>query len=279
MEKISFDNIAQQETVFSPKDVFKNVSIDVSEVIERQPIALAKGYYNYKGFEYPRPLVSLGNFMCIVGASKSMKSVLKSVLVSACWDSQYLSNNFKDLQNYNLKDKIIADFDTEQGKYHAQKVFRRSTEMVGTVPDNYLPFALRSLTPKERLQFIEWFHFESEYRDNIGLVSIDGVADLVDNVNDLESSNKVVNSLMKMTADTNSAMITVLHKNFGTSKPTGHLGSAVLKKAETVIGIERSEKGLIIEAKADYTRNIPFDDFMFCLDDNTFLPYESTDDF
>lgn len=278
MEKLSIENIENQNEDFNPKEIYSKLFVDVAEVIERQPIALSKGTYTYKGNEYPIPLVSLGNFMCIIGASKSMKSFLKSVCISACWNGN-IHQYFKDINNHNLQDKYIADFDTEQGKYHAQKVFRRSTEMVGRTPDNYLPFALRSLTPKERLQFIEWFHFESEYRDNIGLVSIDGVADLVDNVNDLEASNKVVNSLMKMTADTNSAMITVLHKNFGTSKPTGHLGSAVLKKAETVIGIDRMPEGLIVEAKADYTRNIPFRDFKYALDENTFLPYEIDEDF
>lgn len=278
MEQLILDTNTTQEEVFNYKAIHDKVIVDLAEVIERQPIALSKGQYNYKGEFYPRPLVSLGNFMAIVGASKSMKSFLKSVLVSACWDGN-TKNYFKDINHHNLKDKYIADFDTEQGKFHAQKVFRRSTEMTGYVPDNYLPFALRGLAPKERLQFIEWFHFESEYRDNIGLVSIDGVADLVNNVNDLEESNKVVNSLMKMTSDTNSAMITVLHKNFGTSKPTGHLGSAVLKKAETVIGIERMPEGLIIEAKADYTRNIPFKDFKYALDKNTFLPFEVDEDF
>ena len=276
MEQLILNTTEQAEEIVSYKDIYNKVIVDLSEVIERQPIALSKGTYNYKGYNYPIPLVSLGNFMCIVGASKSMKSFLKSALISACWDGES-TKYFPDILNHNLKDKYIADFDTEQGKFHAQKVFRRSSEMVGYVPDNYLPFALRGLSPKERLQFIEWFHFESEYRNNIGLVSIDGVADLTNNVNDLEESNKVVNSLMKMTADTNSAMITVLHKNFGTSKPTGHLGSAVLKKAETVIGIEKMPKGLIVEAKADYTRNMPFKDFMYSLDENTFLPYEVED--
>lgn len=272
MEKLIL-NTNTTEDIIDYNDIYNKVIVDLSEVIERQPIALSKGSYTYKGVQYPVPMVSLGNFMCIVGASKSMKSFLKSALISACWNGNS-TKYFPDVLNHNLKDKYIADFDTEQGKYHAQKVFRRSSEMVGFVPDNYLPFALRGLSPRERLQFIEWFHFESEYRNNIGLTSIDGVADLVNNVNDLEESNKVVNSLMKMTADTNSAMITVLHKNFGTSKPTGHLGSAVLKKAETVIGIERMPDGLIVEAKADYTRNIPFKDFKYALDDNTFLPYE-----
>jgi hypothetical protein len=31
----------------------------------------------------------------------------------------------------------------------------------------------------------------------------------------------------------------ILHKNFGTSKPVGHVGSSVLKKAETVVFMKK----------------------------------------
>jgi hypothetical protein len=278
MDKLTLESVQDTQNEFKPVELHNKLYVDVNEVVERQPIALSKGTYNYKGYTNPIPLVSLGNFMCIVGASKSMKSFLKSALISGCFDGE--SNRyFPDINNENLQGKFVADFDTEQGKYHAQKVFKRSAEMNGRTPDNYLPFALRSLAPKERLQFIEWFYFESQYKDNIGMVSIDGVADLVENVNDLEACNKVVNKLMKFTSETNSAMITVLHKNFGSSKPTGHLGSAVLKKAETVIMVEKMPKGLVVEAKAEYTRNMPFKDFAYALDDTTYLPYEVDNEF
>jgi hypothetical protein len=43
--------------------------------------------------------------------------------------------------------------------------------------------------------------------------------------------------------------ITGIHKNFGTSKPVGHVGSSVLKKAETVF-IEKEDNVSI--AKCEY---------------------------
>jgi hypothetical protein len=33
----------------------------------------------------------------------------------------------------------------------------------------------------------------------------------------------------------------ILHKKLGTSKPVGHVGSSVLKKAETVVFIEKED--------------------------------------
>ena len=125
----------------------------------------------------------------------------------------------------------------------------------------YKPFALRKLSPNERLEFINWLFNESQYKDNIGLVLIDGVADLINDVNDLEASNNVAQKLLEWSASSKCHIITVLHRNFQSKKPTGHLGSAVLKKAETVVFVER--EGEFTIATPEYTRNQPFESFAY----------------
>jgi len=62
------------------KKIHSDTFVDVSEVLQRPPIALSFGK-NHK--DYDIPLVTYGNFMCIVGASKSMKTFLKSALLSS----------------------------------------------------------------------------------------------------------------------------------------------------------------------------------------------------
>jgi hypothetical protein len=64
----------------------------------------------------------------------------------------------------------------------------------------------------------------------------------------------------------------ILHKNFGTSKPVGHVGSSVLKKAETVVFIEKNDN--ITTAKCEYSRNIPFEPINFDVNKD-WLPYET----
>jgi len=56
-------------------------------------------------------------------------------------------------------------------------------------------------------------------------VIIDGIADLVSDVNNLEESNLVVQKIMKWSAELDCHIVTVIHSNFGSDKPTGHLGS------------------------------------------------------
>ena len=271
LERITIN--APTETDFIK--VYKKTFIDLRKPIERQPIAISKGTYNYKQYTNDIPMLSYGNFMCIVGASKSMKTFFKTALL-ACYIGGNSTNYFSDIKGHNSKDKFVVDFDTEQGLYHAQKMSLRVCEMIGVKPDFYKSFTLRGLDPKIRMEFIEWVYLESELRGNIGLCAIDGVADLVDSVLDLDQSNDIIQKLMTITEQTNSAMITVIHRNFGTQKPTGHLGSAILKKAETVCFVTKTDEG--IDVTAEYTRNIPFENFSFKLDDD-FLPKQIENNF
>jgi hypothetical protein len=234
--------------------------VSVDEILKPQPVAISIGYSQYKDTMFPISMGSYGDFSCIVGASKAKKSFLKSMLIAG-----YIGGNsnlyFNNIKGHRTSDLFVIDIDTEQSQYHSQRVFKRVVELVGINSNFYKPFSLRKLSANERLEFIDWLFNESMYKGNIGLVSIDGVADLVNDVNDLEASNKVAQKLLEWSANENCHIITVLHRNFGTKKPTGHLGSAVLKKAETVIFVEKEGDMTIVNP--EYTRNQPFEPFAF----------------
>jgi len=251
---------------FNPASNLSKLYIDPLKEIKHQPIAISCG----NKFDSDVPIVTYGNFSCIVGASKSMKSFFKSALL-ACYIGGQSTNHFSDIKGHDNKDKFIIDLDTEQSEYHCQRAARRVLKMVGINYEKYKMFALRALEPKERVQFLEYLFLESEFKNNIGLCSIDGVADLIENVNDLDKSNMITQKLMKLSADHNAAILTILHRNFESDKPTGHLGSSVLKKAESTIFVDKQDD--IVTVTPKYTRNIPFDGFTFALDENH-LPTE-----
>lgn len=248
--------------------------IDIDEVLKPQPVAISIGTSNYKGNDYPIPFGSYGDFSCIVGASKSKKTFLKSMLLASYIGGD--ANQFSpDIKGHNTFGKYVLDFDTEQSEFHSQRVFRRVAEMVGVNPNFYIPFSLRKLSANERLDFIDWIFTKSKYTGKIGLASIDGVADLINDVNDLEASNKVTQKLLQWSAQEQCHIITILHRNFQSKKPTGHLGSAVLKKAETVVFVENEGEFTIVTP--EYSRNQPFEIFSYGIDKN-WLPYV-VDDF
>jgi hypothetical protein len=243
--------------------------IDPKKELQKPPVALSIGEYDYRGRMYPIPFGSYGDFSCLVGASKSYKTFLKTALIAGYIGGK--SNNyFESIKGHETAEKYILDIDTEQSEFHAHRASRRVMEMVGSDYEFYKPYSLRRLEPKIRYDFIEWLVYESVYRDKIGLITIDGAADLVNDVNDLKESNRVAQAFMKWTQDTKCHLLTVLHKSHGVNKPTGHLGSAILKKAETVAFLEKNSDGITVTP--EYTRNYAFEEFRFCIENH--LPHQ-----
>jgi len=273
MNDFNFEDLTNNpEPIIDYKQIFKDSLIDPAEEIKQQPIALSIGESNYKGITYPIPFGSYGDFSCIVGASKSRKTFFKSMIEAAFIGGK--SNVYNpSIKGHNADKKFVLSFDTEQSHFHTQRVQRRVLELIGGNCEFYKTFGLRSYTPKERFDFIDWVVFESEFKNNIGLMSIDGFVDLVTDFNSLEQATGLTEKLLNWTAKGKMHCTGILHKNFGTAKPVGHVGSSVLKKAETVVFVEKDEDDITV-VKCEYSRNQPFKEIKFNVDDNDWLPKE-----
>lgn len=259
-----------EATEIDYQGMFKKTFVDVNQKIQRQPVAISIGESTYKQTRYPIPFGSYGDYSCIVGSSKARKTFLKSAFIAAYIGGQS-THYFPNIKGHDTKNKFVIEIDTEQSKYHSQRVFKRVCEMVGSNYEFYKPFSLREYSSSERLEFIDWLINESEYQGKIGLISIDGYADLVSDFNSLEQSNNLQEKLLQWTTNANCHITGILHRNFGSSKPVGHVGSAVLKKAETVVFVEKEEE--FTKVKCEYSRNMPFEEFSFKINSD-WLPEE-----
>lgn len=274
---LNFDELSKESSGIIEIDYGKILLesyIDPSEEMKQQPIAISVRDSIYKGSSYPIPFGSYGDFSCIVGASKSRKTFFKSMI-----EAGYIGGNANilnpSIKGHQTTDKFVISIDTEQSRFHTQRVQRRVLEMVGSNYDLYKTFSLRQYNPQERFQFIDWIVNESEFKGNIGLMSIDGYVDLVTDFNSLEQSTGLTDRLLQWTAIGGMHITGILHKNFGTSKPVGHVGSSVLKKAETVVFIEKDND--LTVAKCEYSRNLAFGDIIFTVNED-WLPVEVLDE-
>jgi RecA-family ATPase len=222
-----------------------------------------KSYETKDGkIEYPTPIGTYGNFSFVQAPPKSKKTFFVSLL-SAIYLADDLEQFGGDLKA-NRDNKHLIHFDTEQSNFHASVVFKRPIDMTGIKTDKYHTLALRQLSFKERVEFIEYYLYDKLEATDIGLVIIDGIADLCSDVNNIEESNAVVQKLMKWSKELDCHIVTVIHSNFGTDKPTGHLGSFLEKKTETQIQLELNtvNKGLVT-VSCKRSRNAPFENFSF----------------
>lgn len=240
------------------KNILQRSYVNPLADLEHPPIAISKGYTNsYSAL--PIAMATFGNFSFVQAPPKSKKTFFLSLMASAFLKSSKFTDDehFGDMIG-NRTNKSLIHYDTEQSSYHAQKVFKRVLDMSGSC-DDYYTYALREYDPKERLDFIDW-HLNTQ--EDIGFVVIDGIADLIYDVNDLSESSKLVQHLMRWTEELNVHIVCAIHSNFNSDKPTGHLGSFLEKKAETQIQLEAVEDGIVI-VRCKRTRNFPFEEFAF----------------
>jgi hypothetical protein len=229
------------------------------------------GEHQFKGNYYPTTVMTAGSFSVIAAPSKSKKTLFKTQLC-ATYIGGNASYRFPNIHSHRREDYYILDFDTEQSEYYAQRTFKSVADIVGTIYPQYLTFKICHLSAEERVAFIE--KVLERFKGKVKLVFIDGIADLMNDVNNLEWSNQIVHKLIKWADDYKIHICTIIHVAYGVTKATGHLGSAVTKKAETVflLKVDDNDKN-IVEVLPQYTRGYPFDSFKFMVDSNDFTIY------
>ena len=256
----------EQETVqyLIMEAIEEDCIINPKEIITYPPVALSLGEKliktKYGDMLMPIPIGTYGNFSFIQAPPKTKKTFLVSLLISVYLSDQ---NNFGGNIKGHRNNKQVLHIDTEQGKWHAQKVFKRILDMnVEDYSKFYHTFGLRTISFKQRLQFIEYC-LEHKVQ-NTGLLIIDGIADLVSDVNNIEESNACIQKIMEWSANYNCHIITVIHSNYGSEKPTGHLGSFLEKKTETQIQLEANTINKDwITVKCKRSRGYSFETFSF----------------
>lgn len=210
---------------------------------------------------------TLGNFSASTGKAKSKKTFNISAIVAAALKndevlkySAYLPPN---------KRKILY-VDTEQSKYHCHKVMERILRLAGLPTDkdvdDFVFIVLREQTPDKRKQIIGYM---LENMPDVGLLIIDGIRDLMYDINSPSESTDLINLLMRWSSGYNLHIHTVLHLNKGDDNTRGHIGTELNNKAETVLQITKStQDGNISEVKAMHIRDREFDPFAFRINDN-----------
>lgn len=212
---------------------------------------------------------TLGNFSAVIGKAKSKKTFLITMALAAAIRNDTLLSKFK--ANFPDRKRKVVFFDTEQSRYHVQKVVKRICHLSeNKQPTNFDCFALRALSTHKRREVIERV---LETDPEIGLIVIDGIRDLVNDINSSEESSEIINLLMKWSEEKDIHIIVVLHQNKGDNNARGHLGTETINKSESVISVTRdSQDHSISIVEAEYCRDIDFPTFAFKIDEKG-IPY------
>lgn len=154
--------------------------------------------------------------------------------------------------------------DTEQGAYYASRTQFWVLGIAKKITSPYLRFYdLKIHNPKIRTEIVELL-IQTYHPD---IVIIDGIRDLVFDINDPEQATVTTGNLMKWADLYDCHILSVIHENKGSDHARGHLGTELINKSETVIKVSQDDRKITI-CEPEFTRGEPFKPFAFDRDTN-----------
>lgn len=215
------------------------------------------------------PVITLGNIQSVKAKAKNGKTMFLSIIMAALIKGECLG-----ITSLIGDDTKIIFFDNEQHINTSAKVVKRVHRLCGiSTCENDERLITYCLTPMEvdkRLDFI----IEMIRKDRPKVAFVDGIADLIWDINDLVVSEKCVDRLYKVAQECNTAVMCVLHENKADNNMRGHLGTILLKTGTDTFEVKRIDKSQNFIVTHTETRFKPVDDYFFSVDEYG-IPCES----
>jgi hypothetical protein len=232
--------------------------LDKRKISPHDNIVKDQGLFYMKSDYEMTEVFTKGNISTLLGRAKGRKSYFISLLIAAMKgmrDEQFMSA---------IKGKI-ALFDTEQAQYHVWKATKRVEQMLTVWPIDIEVFGLRPDSTVDRINLIESYIYQYEPE----IVFIDGIRDLVTDINDATQATEIVGKLMKWSYEKDCHICCVLHQNKADENARGHIGTELVNKSETVLSINKLVNDPICsEVKSMHTRGHEIQEFCFTIEGN-----------
>ena len=223
---------------------------------------------------FDEPCFPRRELVAFTGRAKSGKTFVMSMLMVCCVVSELLT--FR--RNGDTPFRLLW-YDTEQSDNSTQDILvNRIMPLFHRVmgPDEPFPehlfdiFNVRNVdrTTREASFFAAIRHYSPD------LVILDGIRDLVSDINDGTVAQDMMEKLMKTSQQYNCCIVCVLHQNkSGDSRdPRGWLGTELLNKAYDVFATEKLMPQRIFKLEQLYTRKYDIEQQLYFTVDDEGLP-------
>jgi len=251
---------SQQQVVDSaPEKLLEGARITLSETLEPPPPVIQVDNMT----AYPVTIFTEGNVSVIQGKAKARKSFAVAMLAAASVSDSWVYRKFNCVPR-----KYVIYFDTEQSSFYVQQAMSRIYNISegDGFDKRFFSYCLRPFNPQERLSMIEWVFDNFK---NIGFVIIDGIRDLINDINSPDEATMITSKLLKWSERSGAHILTVLHENKGDGKARGHIGTELVNKAETVLKVEKSEQNkMYSKISCEMVRGLDFEPIYFTIKEN-----------
>ena len=232
-----------------------------------------------------KPCFPRGEVVMVTGKAKSGKTLFLSMLMACCVRDEvlFVQRPFDEIDGCWVSQPVkCLWFDTEQSDRSTQEILmcrmRKLIEAPGQMTCHDEPwehyfdiFNVRRLHYEERMRLFE----KAVRKYEPALVVLDGVRDLLADINDGIKAQDIVERLMKLAQETNSCIVCVLHQNKSSEdrNPRGWIGTELMHKAFEVYSCEKVKPENIFVVEQTLTRKYDLDRLLFFrMDSETELP-------
>lgn len=241
----------------SPVLAWRNYILKVTDEFPELPVITKIG---------DSTIATLGNISVSTGREKSKKTFNVSAIVASLLSGRKVLNYIPILP---VKRKMILYIDTEQSPYHCKRVLQRIIKLAEFEPDihpeNLVFLQLRKFSPKNRLELVEQAIYDIP---DLFFVVIDGIRDLVYDINSSTEAMNILSCLMKWSEERNIHIHNIVHLNKASEHTRGHLGTELSNKSETILQMTKDNiDSDISEVKAKSIRDVEFEPFFFRIND------------
>lgn len=206
------------------------------------------------------PISTPANLTTITSAIKTGKSAVIGAMAAAAMPHSK-DADLLGFSSSNPDDRALLWFDSEQSPDDFWHCVNRALKRAGLVkPPQWLhAYCLTGVGCKRAWECVtEATNTATDRHAGVHSILIDGIADLVADVNDAQESNAFVAMLHDMAIQHDCPIIGVIHFNPGGEKSRGHLGSQVERKAETNLALDKdADETTVIYSTKNRRAGIP----------------------
>ena len=225
---------------------------------------------------FHKPCFPRGELVAISGKAKSGKTFVSSILMSLCFRSQVLS-----VERIEPRRLHVLWYDTEQSEESTQDILRhRIIPLTGT-PEDQFPmdlmdvFNVRPDSYDQRLPMLEVAvrHYKPD------LVILDGIRDLVSDINDGIMAQDCIERLMHLASEVRCCIACILHQNKSAEDRNlrGWIGTELKNKAFEVYESSKSSERIFTWCQTDTRKFDILDTLKFAVNDEG-IPYLCTEE-
>ena len=218
--------------------------------------------------------------VAVAGKAKSGKTFFLSLLMAACIRDQVMS-----IKRQTLPMRVLW-YDTEQSQQSTEDILLNRIQPLVLEPhpddtdltelkQNIFAFNVRTFSWEQRLKMFE----QAIPFLKPDLVILDGVRDLLFDINDGKEAQRITEQLMTLAQNNNCCIVVVLHQNKSDSDRNlrGWIGTELTNKVFEVYSCEKLRDTKTFKVEQTHTRKFDLErDLYYTVNQNTGLP-EPTD--